>query len=98
MKLVPVATDRRADDPGGAARSAGELPPDGPRAVPPRPLSLTNATEFGTVYTAAEVAELAGDREGARRGGPHRRRPVRQRGRGDRRLARPTSPGAPAST
>jgi threonine aldolase len=59
MKLVPV--------PSTAARMSAEtldttlasmLPPDqrGPLAV----LSLTNATEYGTAYAAAEVAELAG--------------------------------------
>ncbi len=58
MKLVPVpAPDARMTAAALRTTLSGLLPPDqrGPLAA----LSLTNATESGTAYTAAEVAELA---------------------------------------
>ncbi len=58
MKLVPIPTvDARLTPASLAAGLAGLLPASqrGPVAA----LSLTNATEHGTVYTAAEVGELA---------------------------------------
>jgi threonine aldolase len=59
MKLVPVATtDARMTADTLQSRLERMLPEDqrGPLAV----LSLTNATEQGTAYAAAEVKELAG--------------------------------------
>ena len=85
MKLLPVATERRADDRRGAARDVAGLPPADQRG-PVATLSLTNATEYGTTYAAAEVAELAAIATGARRRGARRRRPLRERRRGHRRL------------
>ena len=58
MKLVPVATSAARMTPQTLRGAiAALLPPDqrGPLAA----LSLTNATESGTTYTAAETAELA---------------------------------------
>lgn len=58
MKLVPVPTTDARITPGALEASLAQLPPAedrGPVAV----LSLTNATEAGTTYTAAEVAVLA---------------------------------------
>lgn len=66
MKLVPVPTADGRITPASLEESlAAMLPPDqrGPLAT----LSLTNATEYGTTYTAAETGELAaiGKRHGA---------------------------------
>lgn len=58
MKLAPVATTAGRITPDTLnAALAGLLPPD--QRGPLTSLSLTNATEAGTTYTAAEVAELA---------------------------------------
>ena len=58
MKLVPVPTTAARITPDSLGSALDDLlPPDqrGPLAA----LSLTNATESGTTYSAAEVAELA---------------------------------------
>jgi threonine aldolase len=58
MKLVPVATTAARLTPATLqAALDGLLPPE--QRGPLTALSLTNATESGTTYTAAEVAELA---------------------------------------
>jgi threonine aldolase len=58
MKLVPVATSAARLTPSTLQDAlTGLLPAD--QRGPLTALSLTNATESGTTYTAAEVAELA---------------------------------------
>jgi len=57
MKLVPVQSPLGLIDAGALATALGKHPVGG-RSVPVA-LSLTNATEWGTVYSVAQVAELA---------------------------------------
>lgn len=57
MKLIPVASPLGRMDP-GALSAALARQPEGGRSVPVG-LSLTNATEWGTVYPVAQVTELA---------------------------------------
>ena len=58
MKLVPVATTGARMTPDTLRTALDDLlPPD--QRGPLTAVSLTNATESGTTYTAAEVAELA---------------------------------------
>jgi len=57
MKLVPVQSPLGLIDAGALATALGKHSPGG-RSVPVA-LSLTNATEWGTVYSVAQVAELA---------------------------------------
>ncbi len=57
MKLLPVASPLGLIDPRALATALGKHAPGG-RSVPVA-LSLTNATEWGTVYPVAQVAELA---------------------------------------
>ena len=73
----------------------------GPRRRPPGPaaaLSITNATEYGLVYTPAEIGGARRAAPRARPRLPHRRRALRQCRRLDRRRARRRRPGGPAST
>ena len=57
MKLAPVQSPLGLIDAGAFATTLGKHSPGG-RSVPVA-LSLTNATEWGTVYSVAQVAELA---------------------------------------
>ena len=57
MKLVPVASEAGRMDAAALAAAIGRIPRD--HAGPPAVLSLTNATEYGTVYAADEVRALA---------------------------------------
>jgi len=57
MKLVPVASPLGLIDPQALVTALGKHSPGG-RSVPVA-LSLTNATEWGTVYDVAQVSELA---------------------------------------
>lgn len=57
MKLLPVASPLGLIDPRALLTALGKHAPGG-RSVPVA-LSLTNATEWGTVYPVAQVAELA---------------------------------------
>lgn len=57
MKLAPVASPLGLIDPQALVAALGKHSPGG-RSVP-LALSLTNATEWGTVYSVAQVAELA---------------------------------------
>ncbi len=59
MKLVPVATADARMTAAALQRDAGGAAARRTSAGPLAALSLTNATEFGTAYAAAEVAELA---------------------------------------
>ena len=59
----------------------------------PSVLSLSQATELGTAYTAAEVTALCRAGSGAGPAGAHGRRPLRQRPGAPRRARRPPSPG-----
>jgi threonine aldolase len=58
MKLAAVSTADSLMTPEALEATIGSLPPDGHRG-PLAALSLTNASEFGRVYRAAEVAALA---------------------------------------
>lgn len=58
MKLIDVTSPLGKVDAGALAAALQRNPPGG-RALPVA-LSLTNATEWGTVYSVAEVTELAG--------------------------------------
>ena len=66
--------------------------------VQPAAISITNATEYGLVYRAAEVAALGELAKERGLGFPHGRRAPRQCARRPPARASPTSPGAPAST
>ena len=57
MKLLPVTSPLGRIDPAAFAATLARHP-EGGRSVPVA-LSLTNATEWGTVYPVAQVAELA---------------------------------------
>ncbi len=57
MKLVPVATRDGRMEPAGLRAALARFPEG--RSGPPAALTLTNATEHGTVYAPAEVAALA---------------------------------------
>lgn len=57
MKIVPVADTAGIMDPAALTATIARY---GGRFGIPTALSLTNATECGTVYTPAQVAELAG--------------------------------------
>ena len=56
--------------------------------VQPRLVSITQATELGTVYTLDETRAIADSRARARHAAARRRRPARQRRGGARRVAR----------
>ncbi len=58
MRLVPVTTNAARMSVTGLHETLGALPPADERG-PVATLSITNATEYGTTYAAAEVAELA---------------------------------------
>ena len=58
MKLVPVASEAGRMVPEALAGVLGRLRKG--HAGPPAALSLTNATEYGTVYDPGEVAALSG--------------------------------------
>ncbi len=58
MKLQPVRSPLGLIDAAALANAVAKHPPSG-RSVPVA-LSLTNATEWGTVYSVAQVTELAG--------------------------------------
>ncbi len=58
MRLVPVATTAGRMRAAALHETLGTLPPAGDRG-PLATLSITNATEYGTAYTASEIAELA---------------------------------------
>ena len=60
----------------------------GPHHVSPSVLSLSQATECGTIYRVAEISELADDRARARRRRAHGRRAARQCARAHECLAR----------
>lgn len=57
MKLVPVASEAGRMNPEALTAAIDRLPKG--HAGPPAVLSLTNATEYGTVYAAEEVRALA---------------------------------------
>lgn len=57
MKLVPVGSESDLMQPEALTAALARLPKG--HAGPPTVLSLTNATEYGTVYTADHVAALA---------------------------------------
>ncbi|HEX6116876.1 MAG TPA: beta-eliminating lyase-related protein [Solirubrobacterales bacterium] len=57
VKLFPVATEHGKLDPGSVAARVARVGDE--HAVQPRVVTISQATELGTVYTAAEVAALA---------------------------------------
>lgn len=57
MKLVPVASEAARMKPDALAAALAKLPKG--HGGPPTTLSLTNATEYGTVYRPAEIAALS---------------------------------------
>jgi threonine aldolase len=59
MKLIPVSTADGRITVDRLESTLAQMPPEGHRG-PVAVLTLTNATEFGTTYSAAEVADLAG--------------------------------------
>jgi threonine aldolase len=59
MKLIPVPCRHGKMSPAALTAALAAFP-EGNRTGRPTVLSLTNATESGTLYTAAETAELAG--------------------------------------
>ncbi|WP_128254546.1 threonine aldolase family protein [Falsirhodobacter deserti] len=59
-KLLPVAGDNGRIDPQALRETLDRLVPASVHNAQPSALTLTNTTEMGTVYTPAQIAELAG--------------------------------------
>jgi len=57
VKLIPVATEHGKLDPDSVAARVTRVGDE--HAVQPRVVTISQATELGTVYTAAEIAALA---------------------------------------
>ena len=88
-KLLLAEGEGAKLDPAGVAAVIDAIADDVHR-VQPAALSITNATEYGRVYTPAEVAALGALVPGARAAAAHGRRALRQRGRLISAARRPT--------
>ena len=58
-KLMPVSGAHGKIDPDGLERALAEYPARPPHSAPPTVLTLTQATEYGTVYAPHEVRALS---------------------------------------